>query len=817
MHKKNFIVWYYSDGLKNAFQSVRNLLKFIPHFFSMRLLSQTLFSLWRKNSLIKNWEGFDFFLSAKNFLESFWRRFFGFLIRFSVLILGGLVFLLTLILSLFFLVFYFSFPAFLALGIAMCFSDLIYFGVILLFILAVFIVNIYIQFDTFDHYLYQKMSVYELSKLKWFYRIYERLGVKKEEVPTEILTDFDEFKKFIATKNVSVEECEKIVSWEIEQQIKREKAKSFFSTEKLEKILPIGLYWNFGKTNYADNFTDDLIQEKNSRSEFPFVGYVEEMKLLEEIISRNSENNVLIAGPVGSGRRMLVYQLAEKIKTGKYNQSNRILQFNFEQLNKQIKNLKDGEEFLEDFFEEIILAGNVILVIDDFEKCLAMKVQDWAFSDFIEKFAQFPSFRIIGIADEKSFGEKFRTGYKNRSCELENVLQNFEVVYVSEMSDEETMQVLFDYFYGEKHTPFTFQSLRQIIANSPKIYKNLPLPTRAIKLAQEVFNFWKKLNSQDFITAELVNIFTSKKNQSENYLISRKEKEVFSLENNFYQKLVGQDLAINSLSGAIRKMRNETGNLEKNCHSFLFFGPMGTGKTEMAKVFSEQYFGKENVIEIEVSNFLENTEEKLLGSKIRGEQGIFAQLKNAKNSVVLFKDLERANSQFLTIFSAVLKNCLVKDNFDQKIEFQNLVFIANFNADFLFMKNLVEKNLGLIKMKELIFSRFSQRTIFTADFFAKFDEMILFFPLKTEEIYQLAEVLLNKFSVNFQKEKQVEVYFAEKVVEKIIKNGFDENLGARSLFNYIEVEILNFLKNKIIQENIQRGSCIYFTEKDMRN
>ena len=93
-------------------------------------------------------------------------------------------------------------------------------------------------------------------------------------------------------------------------------------------------------------------------------------------------------------------------------------------------------------------------------------------------------------------------------------MDNFETASVDEMNEEETIQILFNYFYGDKHTPFTFQALRQIMINSGKYMVNTPLPLRAINLAKEVLDFWEKDGSRGFITEEIVNNFTKKKIQT---------------------------------------------------------------------------------------------------------------------------------------------------------------------------------------------------------------------------------------------------------------------------------------------------------------
>ncbi|MCK4636049.1 MAG: ATP-dependent Clp protease ATP-binding subunit [Candidatus Moranbacteria bacterium] len=817
MHKKNFLTWYYSDGLKCLFQALANLLEFILRFFSIKLLSQTLFYPWHKDVSLKYWQNLSFFRSIQKFFGSLFSRFVGFFVRIIILTIGLTFFIVTFVISLVIIFFYFAFPGIFVAALVFSFSNLFYIGLGVLFFQTLFLIIAYNRFKIFDHVRYRRMNVAQLNKLDWFYRIYERLGVKKEVVPKKVLGSFENFKKFLNKLGVTVEECEKTIVWEIDRQLEREDKKHFFSKGNLAKIRPIGLRWHFGHTVKLDKFSQDLTKfDDSSYSKFPFVGYQEEMNLLETILDRKKENNVIIAGSPGSGRRMLMYEFARRIRSGEYDKTDfmnsRVLMCYFDEAVSEVENLGINlENFIDNLFQEAAYAGNVILVIKNFEKYLEKDGNNFSFTKFINKYAPLTTVRIVGVTTEDAFNEKINID--------KTLMNNFEVIQIGEMDEEETLQVLFNYFYGDKHTPFTFQALRQIIINSEYYASQNPLPLRAINLANEILNFWEKEGSRGFITEEIVNIFTSKKiSMSVNQVSQEKKEKLFSLEDSFHKRVVGQDLAINSLASAVRRMRNNMNSPHRLVGSFLFLGPVGVGKMETIKILAEQYFGDENkIIQIDMNEFQEeNALDKLIGSKNLNQQGILANIVNEQPySLLLFDEIEKANSEVLDIFLQILNRGFVVNVFGQQLNFNNMIIVATSNAGTLQIRELFNDKVNLNNAKKEIVDNIVKEGVFHPEFTTHFDDVIIFQPLNEREIFRIVEILLEDFSKSFKDERHIEIVFGGGVVEEIIERGFDQVFGAKSLIRYIQDDLFDFLAKKIIAGNVQRGDRVYFSKKDM--
>jgi ATP-dependent Clp protease ATP-binding subunit ClpA len=824
MKNNNFFSWYYSVGLKNLIQAIQNLLEFIPRFFSLRLFSQTLFQPWHRDVSLKNWEGVDLAKSLTNLIWNLSSRVIGAGVRLLTILVGLFSYILIFIFGIIFAFFYFVWPALFILAIVFLSAQLVFLGFLVFFSALIILGISYIHYQTFNHIRYRQMNIQQLNQLKWFYRIYERLGIARESIPVETFNNYEEFKKILFQLNVSVEECEKIIAWEIDRQLERENKKRFFSKEKLKIIRPLGLCWQFGYTPHLNKFAQDLTEkDRSSYSQFPFFGYQEEINLLEKIIGREQENNAVVVGVPGSGRRMLIHEFARRIRMGEYDQTKfinrRVLICDFSEIISKLGDTNlNPENFIHNLFHEAGYAGNVILVIENFEKYLQIGNRSFSFVDLINKYAPLPTVQIIGITTESAFSEAVNPN--------KMLMRNFEVIHLDEMSEEDTLQVLFNYFYGKKHTPFTFQSLRQIILDSGRYANQTPLPLRAINLGNEVLAFWLKNNQtkksenfSPFITEEIVDQVMSQKTGIPIGKISAIEQDkLLSLEENFHRRIVGQNKAVQSVAEAVRRMRSGIGNQNKPAGSFLFLGPTGVGKTEMAKVLAEQYFGDEKkVIRIDMSEFQgEKALDRLLGSKELNQQGILSKtVKEHPYALLLLDEIEKAEKKVLDIFLQILDEGFVHDSFGIKLHFQTMIIIATSNAGALKIRQLMADGKNLNQAEEEILNEITEQQIFRPEFIARFDEVIIFHPLGEEDIPLIVNILLQKFAERFKAEKQIEISFGQGVVEEIIKQGFDKNFGARSLIRYIQNNITDILAKKIIQGNLQRGDSLHFTQNDM--
>ncbi len=817
MNKKSFLQWYIGAGLREFFAIWKRFIVFIPRYYSVGLLFRTLFSPWHRDISPKTWRGFSPIRSLKKFLWNFISRIIGAVVRLVVVFFALFVWLLVIFGGTIIIAVYVFAPLFIIISIPIFFTQHWLVGVSVCVVTCIVVLFAYITYRIIGHKPYNQMDIMELHQQKWFYRVYERIGVSKEEIPQNVLHDFDAFKKFLREQDITIEEFEKIISWELEKQKEREVDAQPFSVEKFLEKRPIGLNWHFGYTTQLDKYAQDITRFDTGDDVYTqFYGFVQEMHLAEVVLARTNENNMILTGAPGTGRHMIVHELARRIRSG-YFQSDfmrhmRVLQCDFTSVIAQARsNGKDPEDLIHHLFFEAAHAGNVILVVDGLEKYMHTQQQyGFSFSEIINQYAPLESFRMIGIASEENFYEHIN--------DQKTFLRNFDVIPVHEMDEDGAMRVLFTRFYGKDHTPFTYQSLRQIISDSTRYTNTAPLPTRAIDLAMDVFIEWQK-HGTGFIDVQTVDDFIRVKTGVPVGKIQTDESEkLLSLEESFHERIVGQNDAVNAVAGAVRKMRSGMTQADKPAGSFLFLGPTGVGKTEMAKVLADQYYGsRDKVIRLDMSEFQgDSAIDKLIGSKELKQQGILTTAaREHPYALLLLDEIEKADPRVLDLFLQILDEGFLHDAFGRKVNFTTMIIIATSNVAAVTIKKMIESGMDNDAMEKRIIDIIIDSGAFRPEFLNRFGDIVIFHPLEEDHVERVTKILLTEFETKMEQEHNVDIIFDDEVAQKIITEGFDPVFGARSLIHYIDSTVTDAVAKKLITGDVKRGDSIHFTVEDM--
>ncbi len=818
MRRQHFIRWYIGDGLREMIAIWWRALRYMPRIFSFGLLLRTLFAPWHRDVSPKSWRGFDPLQSVRRIAWNLFSRIIGAIVRLCVVGAGVGVFCVVAMGGAVIVLFYAAAPAILIVGFVSLFTPLMLWAVGVIVVTMLVILYAVMLYRIIAHPPYITMGMVELTRYPWFRRVYDRLGIPLADITGTVLHNMDAFEQLLRTYHLSKEECEFVIAREIEMQNHREQQRHVFSEEHFAAMRPLGLWWHYGYTIHLDRYTDDLTRYDTSHhTKNLFRGYAQEMHLMEIVLARPNENNILITGEVGSGRHMLVHELARRIRTGHYDgtflQYMRILICDLSVIMAAARSGDDDpESVLHTIFYEAAYAGNVILVVDNFEQYMAAENQrGFSFSALMDEYASLPTFRMIAIASQEAF---------HQTIEANRVLmRHFDAITVQEMSAYDAMHVLFSRFCDREGAPFTYQSLRRIITGSSRYTNNAPLPTRAIDLAMEVMLYWQKNSTSPVITEEIVDAFITYKTGIPTGTIDAQEQDaLLSLEDAMHQHIIGQETAVRTVAAAVRRMRSGMARPHKPAGSFLFLGPTGVGKTEMAKTLAAQYYGDVNrVIRMDMSEYQGPTAlDRLIGSKELGQKGVFVSaVRENPYSLILLDEIEKANERVLDVFLQVLDEGFLHDAFGRKVNFENTIIIATSNAGALTMRKMVEMGMNPADHHKKIVDAVLEEKVFRPEFVNRFDNTVIFGPLTQDDALQVTRLLLTKFSARTAREQDITLTFADDVAEVILREGFDPVFGARSLGRYIDDTIADALAKKLIAGNVRRGETVHFAVEDM--
>jgi len=625
------------------------------------------------------------------------------------------------------------------------------------------------------------------------------------------------FKRILIDNNLKVQDIENLSWWleDLEEKIKE--SKRFWQWKNLIKRGSLGKEWTAGYTLTLDRFSIDLSEVVRKRGLPEIIGHQKEISAVERILSRREINNVLIVGEAGSGRKSMVYALAKKSVLGESSAEvnyKRIVQLDLTNLLAQISSTEKVEVTLDNIFREVILAGNVILVIDEFHNFISGGIRPGVIdiSGVLAPYLAYPAFQIVAITT-------FEGLHKNIE-QNPSILSLFEKVEVAEVSERETLMLLqnLSLILEQKYKKFvSYQSLRDIIVYCSKYLPAIPFPEKGMDLLDEVMVYLNQTIKDKVLLPKHIAYIISEKTQIPVGEIEEKERQVLlNLENLIHERIINQQEAVKEVSTSLRRARAEVTTRSGPMGTFLFLGPTGVGKTETSKALAEIYFGSEDrMIRLDMSEFQSAADiPHLLGAP--GEEGLLTtKVRKRPFSLILLDEIEKAHPNVLNLFLQILDEGHVTDGLGRKVDFKNSIIIATSNAGYKIILQALKEKTEWFKVKQKLLDRLFEEGLFRPEFINRFDAVVVFKPLTKENLLDIADLMLKKLKKNL-KEKEIEFVITEPLKERIVELGYDPTFGARQMRRVIQDKIENVLASALLSGEIKRGYKVEIDSEDFR-
>ncbi|HOS88000.1 MAG TPA: ATP-dependent Clp protease ATP-binding subunit [Candidatus Pacearchaeota archaeon] len=614
------------------------------------------------------------------------------------------------------------------------------------------------------------------------------------------------FQKTLISLEMGREDIENI-SWWIESiNTKIKKDREFGSFENLIKYGSIGSDLSYGYTVTLDKFAIDWSSNLRQRGYEEVIGHNEEVELTEKILTRKGPRNVLLVGEAGVGRKNIIHTIIRKSIQGQCSSElnyKRFLQLDLVALSASVNSLEDTEAVINQCFKEALSAGNVVLILNDFHDFLGAerKAGITDISGILTPYLSDPRLQLICLTTPQGL---------HKYIEAKPAILNlFEKVEVPELSPEETMLILENMVFGlekEYEKFITYQALKEIIEVSGK-YVSAPFPQKAISLLQDAFTYSSKHSDIKLILPEHIDEILSQKTKIPLGRVKSQEKEILlNLESALHKRVISQDEAIREISSAMRRARAGINTGKGPMGSFLFLGPTGVGKTETAKALAEIYFGSEDrMIRLDMSEFQRVDDiPRLLGSET--QNGILTTaVRDNPFSLVLLDEIEKAYPDILNLFLQVLDEGYINDNFGVKVSFSNTIIIATSNAGYKVILEALKLNKQIPEIKKDLLDYIFANNIFRPEFINRFDGVIVFKSLTQSDLFQIAQLQLNKIAKNL-KSKKINFIITEELTKKVAILGFNPIFGAREMNRIIQDKVENIIAQALLADKIGPGS-----------
>ncbi|MDU3687311.1 MAG: ATP-dependent chaperone ClpB [Anaerococcus hydrogenalis] len=298
-----------------------------------------------------------------------------------------------------------------------------------------------------------------------------------------------------------------------------------------------------------------------------------------------------------------------------------------------------------------------------------------------------------------------------------------------------------------------------------------------------------------------------------NKLVESERSKILGLADKLHERVIGQDEAVDKVSDAIIRARSGLKDINKPIGSFIFLGPTGVGKTELAKSLAEAMFDSEkNMIRIDMSEYMEKySVSRLIGAApgyVGYEEGgqLTEAVRRNPYSVILFDEIEKAHPDVFNILLQVLDDGRLTDSQGRTVNFKNTIIIMTSNIGSSYLIDGLKED-GTIDEENIKLVDSSLRASFKPEFLNRIDDIVMFKPLTSDQVYRIIDLQIEDISKRLE-DRDITIELSKPAHEYILEKSYDVEYGARPIKRYLQANIETNLGRKIIEGNIMEGDHV---------
>jgi ATP-dependent Clp protease ATP-binding subunit ClpC len=640
-------------------------------------------------------------------------------------------------------------------------------------------------------------------------------------------------------------------------------------------------------TPTLDSLARDLTAIAREGNLDPVIGRSKEIERVIQVLSRRTKNNPVLIGEPGVGKTAIAEGLAQKIVNNEIPETlrdKRVMTLDMGSVVAGTKYRGEFEDRLKKIMDEIRQAGNVIIFIDELHTLIGAGGAEGAIdaSNILKPALARGEMQCIGATTLDEYRK-----YIEKDAALE---RRFQPITVDQPTAEEAVQILHglrDRYEAHHRVKITDEAIEQAVKLSDRYITDRFLPDKAIDLIDEASskvrlrsytvppnlkqleskledvrkekdaavqsqefekaaalrdteqkmreelertkNEWKETQGRTdtaVFPEDIAQIVASWTGIPVSQLAEEETERLLKMESILHERIIGQEEAVKAVSKAIRRARAGLKDPKRPMGSFIFLGPTGVGKTELARALAESMFGDENaVIRIDMSEYMEkHSTSRLVGAPpgyVGYEEGgqLTEKVRRKPYSVVLLDEIEKAHPEVFNILLQVLEDGRLTDSKGRVVDFRNTLIIMTSNVG----ADTIKKNstLGFTavqdagkdynNMREKVMGELKKS--FRPEFLNRIDEIIVFHSLDEEHISHIVTLMSEELRKRLN-EQEIDFTLTEAAKQFLAKAGFDPTYGARPLRRAIQKYIEDRLSEELLMGNITKGDKLLIDEKD---
>lgn len=513
----------------------------------------------------------------------------------------------------------------------------------------------------------------------------------------------------------------------------------------------------------------------------------EVMNKMMEMLGGKGRRNVALIGAGGSGKTTMVNAFAERLMSA---ETKVPADLKFRQVfildAARIVSAASGRGEIEALMQKIVgeayAAKNIILCLDKAELFFEDGTGSVDISSMLLPILEGGRLPIILTMDEKWY---LKIADKNSA--LANALNK---VMISESNYEDTMKILEDqvpYLEYRYKVLYTYKSLMEAYRLGKRYVYDLVMPGQALNLLENAARF---ADQNKFVTEESINKCIEKTAGVKVVVADDAESrdKLLNLENLIHERMIDQEEAVSAVSNALRRAGAGVRNENRPIGTFLFMGPTGVGKTELAKSLAAVYFGDEsNMVRLDMNEYVTADDvSRLIADGASDPNGLAAQVMKKPFSVVLLDEIEKAHDLVLTTLLQLLDEGILRDVKNREVSFRDTIVICTTNA-----KDLSE---------------------FKPEFVNRFDEICKFHELSPEDLLKVVGLIIDSVNKSLAPQK-ITVSIDDEAKKLLVERGYDPEMGARPMRRIVQKTVENIVAKKVLSGEINSGADVAITKE----
>ena len=604
--------------------------------------------------------------------------------------------------------------------------------------------------------------------------------------------------------NLSQEKLENIASWIFHLRLLGEDLRLFKKLSKFKPDSDINTGLTSVPTIYLDRYGQDLTRQAKYGRLPVALGRGTDLKEIFKLATAGT-GNIVVKGEVGSGRTTLVNELAYKMASEQVPslyQDKRLVRLDIAGI---LGSGQKTESLFVQTLKEAVFSGNIILVIEDIQELAqTMSGSGLSLLDILINFLQSHRLTVIATTSVEGY-----TDYLRDAANFEQVFNPYELRHLSH--NEILLACCIRASLLETHNDclFKYQAIEQAVDLTDVYIHGQNQPQKAIAVLVEAASRAKH-QSKKIVSETLVQQIISEKTHIPADTLKEDETEkLLHLEELIGQRVIGQRSAVTAVAEGLRRARSGLASGSRPLASFLFLGPTGVGKTEIARTLADIYFGESKfLLRLDMSEFRgPDGMEKLLGRADGAlDTPIVKHIKNYPFCLLLLDEFEKASPEITNLFLQILEDGRLTSGRGEVLDLTHTLIIATSNAGSAEIQDGIRQSLSLDQIKTRLFNQ-TLHQFFPPELLNRFDAVVVFSPLSQDEVEQVSLLQLQALQHDLL-QKGVKATFTLNVARDVAKNAFDPSLGARPIRRYIQDHLESFVAKLLLQKKLKRGSIV---------